>query len=604
MSAPEVVLQWTKLLVGYAQNGFCHEAFEIFCQIQRAGVKPNHITIASVLSACAKFALLQQGQSVHTLIVKSRIKSDVSIWNALITMYSNCGSTEDAVKVFTKMPKRDLVSWNAIIAGFAQKGNYTEALKHFSLLQHVDLKPVSITFTSVLSACCRPEALEQGKQVHTHIMKTLFELDISVGNAIVTMYSKCGSLELAHQVFDKIPQRNLVSWTAMIAGYTQSGCGYEALNLFRQLQQVGMKPNKLTFASILMACANVAALQPGMQIHGHIIKAGLDSNVRITSALLDMYAKSGSMCDVREVFGRMPEQDTVSWTAMITGCAENGFGEEALELFCDMKKANMRPDEFTLSSVLAACASVSLEHGKQVHAYLKKTGLESVVIVGNSLLTMYAKCGSIESARHVFGEMPRRNLSSWNSMIMGYAQHGQGNDALQLFEQMQETNMQPDHITFLGVLHACCHVGLVNEGRHYFYSMSRDHSITPRIDHYACMVDLLGRAGHLNEAEDFITSMPCEPGILVWQTLLGACRIHGNVELGVRAAEHLLDLDPKDVATYVLLSNIYAAAGRWDDRAKVRKTMKDRGLRKEPGCSWIEVNNRMHAFAVEDNLHL
>lgn len=352
-----------------------------------------------------------------------------------------------------------------------------------------------------------------------------------------------------------------------------------------------------------MACANVAALESGKQIHSHIIKAGLDSNVRITSALLDMYAKSGSMCDVREVFARMTEQDRVSWTAMITGCAENGFVEEALELFCHMKKANASPDEFTISSVLAACASVSLEQGKQVHAYVKKIGLELVVIVGNSLLTMYAKCGSIESAHQVFGEMLQRNLSSWNSMIMGCAQHGQGKDALQLFKQMQEANLQPDHITFLGVLHACCHIGLVNEGYHYFYSMSRDHNITPRIDHYACMVDLLGRAGHLNEAEDFISLMPCEPGILVWQTLLGACRIHGNVELGVRAAEHLVDLDPQDVATYVLLSNIYAAAGRWDDRARVRKTMKDRGLRKEPGCSWIEVNNRVHAFVVEDKLH-
>ncbi|XP_059074052.1 pentatricopeptide repeat-containing protein At2g33680-like [Cryptomeria japonica] len=323
----------------------------------------------------------------------------------------------------------------------------------------------------------------------------------------------------------------------------------------------------------------------------------------ISSALVDMYAKCGSMDDAEKAFRRLPRHDAVSWTAMIGGYVQNGFGVEALELFCTMRKVDIDPDEFTFSSILTACASLSLEVGKQVHAHVKKIGQELDVTVGNALVTMYSKCGSIDNAQEIFERMVQRNLTSWNSMILACAQHGQCKGAIKLFEQIQTSQVKADGITFLGVLHACCHKGFVAEGRHYFHLMSRDRGIIPREEHYACMVDLLGRAGQLIEAEDFINSMPFKPGIMVWQTLLGACTSCGNMELGIRTAEHLLSLDPQDSATYVLLSNIYAAAGRWDDRARVRKLMKDRGVRKEVGCSWIEVNSKVHAFVLDSRLH-
>eukprot|EP01018_Ginkgo_biloba_P036783 Gb_13100 [translate_table: standard] len=594
---------WTKIIVEYAKNGLDEEALKLFGQMQRESVKPNHITFASVVSACGRLGVLEWGQSLHAVIFKTRCKADVSVWNALVTMYSNCGSIQDALKVFDETHKKDVVSWNAIIAGYVQSGHCREALRLFSDLQHGDCKPDHATFTTILSACSAPETLQLGKQIHVHIIKSIFELVISVGNALITMYSKCGTLESAHQMFDKMHKRNVVSWTAMISGYAQNGLGREALKLFCQFLRAGMKPNMLTFAPVLMACATLKALEQGRQIKTHIIKSGFESNVCLGSALLDMYAKSGSMADARQVFERIPDQDVVSCTAMMAGYTEHGLGEEVLQLFCKMKRANMNPDEFTFASVLAACFSLSLEQGKQVHAHIMKNGLELVVFVGNTLLNMYAKCGSIEEASQVFGKMINRNVISWNSMIAGYAQHGQGREALKVFEQMQQALVKPDYITFLGVLNACSHAGLVNEGNDYFSSMSRDHDITPRLEHYACMVDLLGRAGRLGEAEDFINKMPIEPGALVWQSLLGVCTIHGNIDLGRRAAECLLDLNPQDAATYVLLSNIYAAAGRWDDRAKVRKMMKDRGVRKEPACSWIEINSRIHPFTVDDRSH-
>eukprot|EP01018_Ginkgo_biloba_P025610 Gb_06572 [translate_table: standard] len=317
-----------------------------------------------------------------------------------------------------------------------------------------------------------------------------------------------------------------------------------------------------------------------------------------------MYAKCCNTEDAARVFDKILNRDVISWTALIAVNAQQGHGEDALKLFCQMQHAGMEPNQFTFASVLKASASLAaMEQGRQIYAHIMKSGFEADVIVGNALVDMFAKCGSIEDARRVFNKMSEHNLVSWNTILVGYAQHGQGKNVLDLFQQMQWAGTKPDGITFVAVLSACTHVGLVEEGRQLFASMSQDHGIRPEVGHYACMVDLLGRAGCLHEAEDLIGQMPFEPNAVVWGALLAACRFHDNIELGKHVAECLFKLEPEKAAPHVLLSNIYAASGRWDDATEVRKLMKDRGLKKEPGRSWIEVKNCVHTFYAEDRLH-
>eukprot|EP01018_Ginkgo_biloba_P031942 Gb_37802 [translate_table: standard] len=598
------VVSWNAIIAGNAQHGHAEDALKLFRQMGRASVKPNQFTFGGVLVASSNSATLKQGKQVHTHIIKTGFEFDIFIGTSLVNMYAKCGRVDNARQVFDKMPERNVISWTAMIAGYALHGCGNEALRIFDLMQQMDMSLNKFTFTSVLSAFTNPEAGEQGKQVHARTVKTGFESDSAVGNALVTMYAKCGNLEDALHAFRNTPKRDLISWNAMITGYAHNEHGEEALILFNEMQCVGLKPNQFTFVSILKACAIQTALEQGKQIHNYIIKVGLESQIFVGSALVDMYVKCGRLEEARQGFKNMPDQDMVSWTSMIAGYVQNEQGEEALSLFCQMERARIKPNEYTMACVLRACASLAgIEQGKQVHSHILKIGFEFDVSVGSALANMYAKCGSIENAWEVFDKMPNRDVISWNSMIAGYSQHGRCKEALQLFEQMQQAGMKPDRITFVNVLSSCSHVGLVDEGWHYFDSMSQDHNIIPSVEHYACMVDILGRAGCLNEAEDFIKNVSFEHGALLWRILLGACRIHGNVEIAERVAECLLELEPHNSATYVLLSNIYAAAGRRSDVEKVRKIMKDRGVKKEPGRSWIEVKRRVHTFTAGDISH-
>eukprot|EP00253_Pinus_taeda_P001206 PITA_01206 len=599
------VVSWTSMIAGYAQNGCAEEALELFCQMQWVDVEPNEFTFASVLAASTSQYALETGKQVHAYIVKVGFESAVSVGNALVTMYAKCEQVEDACKVFDKMPERDTVSWNAMNVGYSQSGYAEEALELFCAMQEAGTKPNQVTLASVLKACAGLTELGYGAQFHAYVIKTGLELQVCVGTALVDMYGKFGAMVNSSKIFANMSERNVVSWTAMIAGYVQNTLSEEALHLFCQMQVAGIKPNQFTFSSVLGACAGLKALEQGKQIHAHSIKAGFETHESLGSALITMYAKGGNTSDALEMFSRTSEPDFVSWTAMISGFALNGHGEEALKLFCQMHQKRIKPNEFTFGSVLGACAAQApaVEIGKQVHACIMKSGYESAICVASALVTMYAKCGSIEAANKLFEKMRERDIVCWNAMITGYAQHGCAKEALQLFEQMQQSGMNPDRISFVGVLSACSHVGFVDEGRGFFSSMIQDYNITPMTEHYACMVDLIGRAGHLDEAIDFINKMPIEVDAMVWRTLLSACRVHGNVELGKHAAEHILELEPQDSAAYVLLSNIYSAAGQWDDRAKVRKLMEDRRVKKETGYTWIEVNGKVHTFVARDRSH-
>jgi len=441
-------------------------------------------------------------------------------------------------------------------------------------------------------------------QVHTHILITGLSQDMFLGSKLINLYAMWGSPENARLVFDNISQPNTFLWNTVIRGYSRNGRFQDAVTLYCEMQRAGLRPDNFTFPFVLKACAGLSSLREGKEIHYYIVRNGFDSDVFVQAGLINMYSKCGSMEDACQVFDRMYARDAVSWTAMIDGYVENGQANEALELFHQMQLAGMMPDSVTFLCVLAACSNLgSLQRGKWVHDHIIKHGLETYVSVGTALVEMYARCGSIEFSQQVFDRMSKRDVMLWSAMIAAYGMHGYGEAALDVFRRMQYTAIQPNAITFTCVLSACSHAGLVDEGWQYFECMSRFYCITPGVKHYACMVDLLGRAGKLDEAREFIEKMPIEPDAGVWGALLGACRIHCNIELGKSVAERLFYLKPGHVGYYVLLSNIYAAVGRWDDVVKVRTAMIGRRLRKSPGRSLIEENSRVHTFLVGDRSH-
>eukprot|EP01018_Ginkgo_biloba_P030253 Gb_36839 [translate_table: standard] len=598
------IVSWNALIAGRAQAGHADEALKLFLQMQLTDVEPNPVTIASVLMACAQCEALQQGVQTHGFLIRRGFDSDIFVGTALVDMYAKCGTAEIAHQVFDKIPIRNTVSWNVMIAGYAHNEKANEALKLFREMPVAGVKPNLVTILSVLPIFGQLAALSQGKEIHNYVIRNGLELNIKVGTALLDMYAKCASVDLASYVFNRISQRNLVSWNAMIAACAQNTHVDEVFRLFSQMQLEGMKPDSFTIVSLLWSCAHLAFLQKGKEIHTYIIRSRLELDVFVGNALTDMYAKCGSIEVAYRVFDSMSIKDVISWNVIIVGYSQNGLLNDALKLFRRMQLEGVKPSPVTIASVLSACSQLAhMQHGKETHDYLIRSGFESNVLVENTLVTMYARCGCIVYARQVFNKISEKNLVSWNSIISGYGMHGLADDVLALFNHMQLAGMKPDHITFIAVLSACSHAGLVDKGWEYFNSMSQDYGVTPTVEHYTCIVDLLGRAGHLDQAKDFIRKMPLKPDAHVWGSLLAACRIHCNIELGEYVAQHLLELEPENSGYFVLLSNIYAAAGRWNDVAKMRATMKDRGLKKSPGCSWIEVNRRVHAFLVGDRSH-
>ncbi|KAJ7528126.1 hypothetical protein O6H91_16G085100 [Diphasiastrum complanatum] len=602
ISEPDVV-SWSTMLAGYAQNWLGKDAIVLYEQMKQQGVKPSNVTYVILLNTCAIFAALEQGKQLHADIIRSGCESDLIVGNTLVDMYAKCGCIEHAREVFDKMSERDVISWNSMIAGYAKSGCIPDARQLFNnmderdvvswnvmiaayaqhgleeealaLYEQMKLEGVQIndvTFVVLLKACASIAALEKGKQLHSHIIKSGFESDVIVGSTLIDMYAKCGCIENACEVFKNVNERDVVSWNAMIAGYTQHGLGKDALALYEQMRQEGVQPDNVTYVVLVKACASIAALEQGKQLHSDIIRSGSATDMIVGNTLVDMYAKCGCIELARHVFDKISERDLISWSAMIAGYIQQGLSKEALSLYEQMKQEGVKPDDVTYALLLKACASVAaLEQGKQLHSDIIKSGFESDVIVGSALVDMYAKCGSIEYARKSFNNMHERDVVSWNAMIAGYAQQGLGKEAFTLLEQMQREGTKPNDVTYVSVLTACSHCGLVDEGCHLFDSMCKDHGVIPTMDHYACMVDLLGRAGYLADAEDLINKMPIPPDAVVWKTLMGAARNHGNVEIGRRAFNHVVKLEPENPAAYVLLSNIYAAASSTIGIANLRK---------------------------------
>lgn len=562
-------VSWTAIIVGYNQLGLFDNAIWMFAKMISERVPPSQFTVSNVLSSCAANQALDVGRKIHSFVVKLGLGSyasvgtsllnmyakcgdpviakvvfdrmtpkNISTWNALISLYMQSGQIELAASQFEKMPDRDVVSWNSMISGYSQIGYDLEALDMFSkMLNESSLKPDKFTMASVLSACANLEKLNIGKQIHAYILRTETETSGAVGNALISMYAKSGGVEIARQIikYNRTSNLNIIAFTSLLDGYTKLG---------------DVKP-------------------------------------------------------AREIFNKLRDRDVIAWTAMIVGYVHNGLWNDALELFRLMVNEGPEPNSYTLAAMLSVSSSLAtLEHGKQIHASAIKAGESSTASVTNALIAMYAKSGSINIAKRVFDlTSGKKETVSWTSMIMALAQHGLGEEAINLFERMLSVGMKPDHVTYVGVLSACTHVGLVEQGRKYYNMMTEVHEIKPTLSHYACMIDLYGRAGLLQEAYHFIESMPIEPDNIAWGSLLASCKVHKNADLAKVAAERLLLIDPGNSGAYSALANVYSACGKWENAAKTRKLMKDRGVRKEKGFSWIHMKNKVHAFGVEDVIH-
>ncbi|XP_071734325.1 pentatricopeptide repeat-containing protein At2g22070 [Rutidosis leptorrhynchoides] len=562
-------VSWTAMMVGYNQMGRFEYAIKMFVDMISSKVIPTQYTFTIILASCAAVKSLEIGRRVHSFVMKVGLGSYISVANSLLNMYAKSGDLLTAESVFRrmklkstsswntmismhmqrkrfdlartqfeKMADRDIVTWNSMISGYNQHGFDIEALNMFSnMLKNSVLKPDKYTLASVLSACANVNDVNFGKQIHGYLVRTEFDLSDTVGNALISMYSKIGDVKIAQKTVEqnRISNLNIIAFTA----------------------------------------------------------------------LLDGYIKQGDMNSAKQIFDSLKDRDVVAWTAMIVGYMQNGFNNEAMCLFRSMIKDGPEPNSYTLAAMLSVSSSLaSLEHGKQIHARAIKSELAPSVSVSNALINMYAKSGNIGNAQRVFYMISwLKDTVSWTSMVHSFAQHGHGAESLDLFEKMLSLDIKPDHITYVGVISACTHMGLVEKGRGYFKMMQETHGIEPTLSHYACMIDLYGRAGKLKEAWDFIRNMPIEPDAISWGSLLNSCSVHKNMDLAKVAAEKLLLIEPDNSGAYAALANVYSACGKWDEAADIRKSMKVKQVKKDQGFSWVQIRNQVHVFGAEDRVH-
>lgn len=596
---------WSSLIYGYSNYGLDIEAFELFWQMQLEGYRPSQYTLDNVLRLCSLKGLLQRGEQFHGYAIKTCFDLNAFVVTGLVDMYAKCKCIFEAEYLFKMFPDgKNHVAWTTMITGYSQNGYGFKAIECFRDMRVEGVESNQFTFPSILTACAAVSARDFGAQVHGCILSSGFEANVYVQSALIDMYAKCGDLDSARRLLEYSEIDNEVSWNSMIVGFVRQGFHKEALSLFKKMHARDIKIDDFTYPSVLNCFASNIDLNNAKSVHSLIVKTGFEGYKFVNNALIDMYAKQGNLDCAFMVFNLMQDKDVISWTSLITGCAYHGSYEEALKYFSDMRISGICPDHVVVSSILSACAELTvLEFGQQVHAVFLKSGGCSSLSVDNSLVLVYAKCGCINDANRVFDSMHTRDVITWTALIMGCAQNGKGKEALQFYDQMLARGTKPDYITFVGLLFACSHAGLAENARWYFESMDKVYGIKPGPDHYACMIDLLGRSGKLIEAKALLDQMVGEPDATVWKALLSACRVHGDLELGERAANNLFELEPMNAMPYVQLSNMYSTAGKWEDAARVRKLMKSKGIRKEPGCSWVETNSQVHIFISEDRGH-
>ncbi|KAF7151498.1 hypothetical protein RHSIM_Rhsim02G0027300 [Rhododendron simsii] len=622
------------LIRGYSAAGFCDEAILLYAQMVESGVNPDHFTFPFVLSGCTKGAAFLEGIQVHGSVVKLGFEGDLFIQNCLIHLYAECGEIDFGKKVFDKMSERNIVSWTSLICGCTRRDRPEEAVSLFFEMVKAGIKPNSVTLVCAISACAKLRDLDLGKRICAYIGQQGLNNTVLV-NALIDMYMKCGAMDRAKSLFDECIDKNLVLYNMILSNYVHQGMESEALAILVEMLQQGLQPDRVTMLSALSASGQSGDFAFGRQCHCYVMRNGLEGWESVSNAIIDMYANCGKQDLACRVFDLMSTKSVVSWNSLIVGFVRNGdvdsawglfnqmletdlvtwntmmgalvqesLFEDAIELFRVMQSEGIKADKLTMVSVASACGYLgALDLAKWTYSYIEKFGIHHDLKLDTALVDMFARCGDTKSAMLVFNKIQNRDVSAWTSAIGAMAMEGNGIRALKIFNEMTNQGVKPDAVVFVAVLTACSHGGLVEQGMQIFRSMKESYGITPQIVHYGCIVDLLGRAGLLSDALDLINGMPMEPNKVVWGALLAACRTQKDTQMATYVAERMNESAQERSGTHVLLSNIYASAGKWTDVARVRLQMKEKGLLKVPGSSSIEIDGVIHEFTSSDESH-
>ncbi|CAM0904305.1 unnamed protein product [Alopecurus aequalis] len=590
------VIAWTAVVSGCVRNGECRKGLSYLVRMVSLAhdgtVRPNARTMESGLEACGVLGEVSVGRCLHGYTVKEGIGDCASVVSALFSMYSKCDMTEDASILFPELPEKDVVTWTSLIGAYCRRGLAGEAMELFQEMQESGLRPDEVLVSCVLAGLGNSGNVHGGKAFHAVIMRRNLGDSVLVANALISIYGKFELLDIAGTVFGMSHQRDVESWSLMVVGYSKTGIDIKCLELYREMQSTDYKEisgDINSLVSAISSCSRLGKLRLGKSAHCYSIKCLLDE-ISVANALIGMYGRCGKFDIACKLFSVAKlRRDVVTWNALISSYSYLGHSNDALSLYDQMLNEGVKPNSATLITVISACANLtSLERGEVIHSYVKDMGLESDVSISTSLVDMYTKCGQVRIARGVFDSMPQRDVVTWNVMISGYGMHGEAEQALKLFNEMEGGSIKPNSVTFLAILSACCHSGLVDEGRKLFTRMG-GYRLEPNLKHYACMVDLLGKSGHLQEAEDMILAMPIEPDGGVWGTLLSACKMHDNFEMGLRVAKKAFASDPGNDGYYILMSNTYGSAENWGEIEKLRDKMKNHGVEKGVGWSMVDV---------------
>ncbi|KAI3468959.1 hypothetical protein Pfo_025622 [Paulownia fortunei] len=546
------VIAWTALVIGYVQNGESEKGL----------------------------------QCLHGLALKFGIVSSHIVQSAILSMYSKCGSTADARVSFCEVVNKDLFSWTSIIGVYARLGCVYECFQIFLRMQANGVYPDAMVMSCLVSGFANSMKVSEGKAFHGFILRRIYGVDQIVYSSLLSMYCKFGLLAIAEKIFVGGHNQEKDSWNAMIVGYEKAGLERNCIKLFREMQHRGIESNLNTLISVISSCSRLGAIHSGLSVHCHIMKSLLFEKVSVVNSLINMYGKCGNLTIAQRLFNQITP-DVATWNSLISSYTNNGNYFKAVTLFDKMISEGLKPNMVTLVTLLSACAQIaSVEKGRKIHDYIKEEGFGYEISLATALVDMYAKCGQIDMAKEIFDSMNEKDVISWNVMISGYGMHGHGKPAIEIFQQMEEYDAIPNELTFLAILSACAHAGLVDEAKSLFDKM-KEYSLIPTLKHYACMVDLYGRSGCLHEAESLILSMPFAPDGGIWGSLLTACKMHNNAEMGMKIAKRAIEADPDNDGYHILISDFYSSMEMWEEVEHVRKIMKDRGVRKTVGWSTV-----------------
>lgn len=586
-----------------SDEGQFDKAVQALNSMDQQGIRIFTEAFSRLLQICITENDKREGRVLHSLAMKCGLDSDPFLGTTLIRMFTFFESLPEANKAFQRLSESNVFSWNAIISAHANLGQFGWVMGLYHEMRSSSVQPNSYVLVSVLKACCMEEDLKKGMEVHSHAVNCGIESDVFLGSTLIDMYVKCSRLEEALAVFHRLPAQNVVTWSALIAGHALQEHSEVALQLFMKMQQEGLQPNAVTFVAVLKACASLGADEAGKLIHSQVIESELEVDLVVASAIVDMYAKSGNLDDARAIFDRIWKLDVVAWSALISGYAQHGQCQEALQVFWKMLRKGMVPDSVALATVLQLCPSTAaFEQGKMTHMLVVEYGFEADLPVGGALVGMYAKCGNLEDACIIFEQLPRRSILTWSTIIFGCAQHSNFTLALKYFKDMQQVGVKPNGMTFLSLLSACNYAGLVEEGCRYFKLMREMDGIILTLEHFNTMVDLLGRVGYLDVAEDLLESLPFQLDARGWTFLLSACYIQGVVDAGRRCFDRLLAGGICNSA-YVMMLSIYAQACMRDEVEEIEELRRIARMPKEPSKAFIEIEKQVHTFTTGDLIH-